>query len=529
MAQGPQFVRYFGVLLDALRALGGEAPPDQVRSEIVRRLALSSEVLAEQTASGQSRFANQVAWARFYLARAGLLDATDRGIWRLSESGRDKALDEDAAVRLFKEIQTLFGVAGGSAEQARIGEGEGVKEIIEEQSGGQQTRTGVELEQLGTGVSGLSSPYDPTRIRVDPRTFSLGQVLQMIDDGDLDLAPDFQRNKVWKAPEKSRLIESILLRIPLPAFYFAADVDGRMRVVDGLQRLSTVSDFVKGVFVLRHLEYLGGSPGQLDGKGLNEKSFAQLEATWKRRIHQTQIFVNVIDPQTPPQVKFDIFKRINTGGEPLNAQEIRHCMSSGRTRQFLKDCTELPSFHKATGGALREHVRMADREVVLRFCAFRTAADRERYYVKGTSMDAFLTDTTESLDKQITDAKLEELKRDFDRSMENAWLLFGENAFRKWPRGSDRVNPINRALFESWAVALADHDPKVLVAHSGPIRDATRTLMGDRDFDAAISVSTGDPSKVRTRFDAARILLDLGVEGSPIPLNLADLIDLDAR
>lgn len=206
--------------------------------------------------------------------------------------------------------------------------------IIEEHE--ENEATGVEAE-LGEDAGSSTKPYDPTKIRVDPKTFSLRQIIDMIDDKDLDLAPDFQRNKVWKHREKSRLIESILLRIPLPAFYFSADGDGRLRVVDGLQRLSTVHDFVrggedkKGAFALKELEYLT--------EGVAEHRFDELDANWKRRIQQTQIFVNVIDPQTPSQVKFDIFKRLNTGGTPLKAQEIRHCMSQQRSREFLKACT----------------------------------------------------------------------------------------------------------------------------------------------------------------------------------------------
>jgi uncharacterized protein with ParB-like and HNH nuclease domain len=135
----------------------------------------------------------------------------------------------------------------------------------------------------------------------------------MVKEGDLELAPDFQRKKVWGPVQKSRLIESILLRIPLPAFYFSSDEQGLLQVVDGLQRLSTINDFVNGKFVLNGLEYLQ--------KDVGGKRFETLPANWSRRVYSTQIIANVVDPQTPDQVKFDIFKRINTGGSPLNAQE----------------------------------------------------------------------------------------------------------------------------------------------------------------------------------------------------------------
>ena len=296
------------------------------------------------------------------------------------------------------------------------------KQVVEEYE--DNVATGVEAEDVEGQA--LDRPYDPKKIRVDPKTFSLRQIVDMIKDGDLDLAPDFQRKRVWKMREKSRLIESILLRIPLPAFYFSAEGDGLLRVVDGLQRLSTVDDFVKGAFALTDLEYLSN-----DVAGA---TFSDLDSAWTRRIHQTQIFANVIDPQTPTKVKFDIFKRLNTGGSPLNAQEIRHCMSGQRCRDFLKACTGgfyvaeseawlpfadyqagkgvLPrkvyekalgaadAFYNATHGAMWDHVRMADREIVLRFAAFRMLGPDLDQYGPSTAMDDFLTDAVEKIDAE---------------------------------------------------------------------------------------------------------------------------------
>ena len=149
--------------------------------------------------------------------------------------------------------------------------------------------TGVEAEQDDALVE-IEHPWQPDQIRVTTKNFSVRNILDMIGEGSLELAPDFQRNAVWKDRQKSRLIESLLLQIPLPAFYFAEDGDGLMRVVDGLQRLSTVRDFAKqDGFRLRDLEYLADVEGQ---------RFLDLPAQWRRRINNTQIVVHVIDPLT---------------------------------------------------------------------------------------------------------------------------------------------------------------------------------------------------------------------------------------
>lgn len=372
--------------------------------------------------------------------------------------------------------------------------------IVEEQFAGEGT--GIELETIDDdGSSAVEvEPWDPEKIRVSTKSFSLRNVLDMIDADDLELAPDFQRNRVWKARQKSRLIESLLLQIPLPAFYFAEDADGLLRVVDGLQRLSTIHGFVRArEFALDDLEYL-----DKDGS-----TFSELEPALQRRLHNAQIVVHVIDPSTPEEVKYDIFKRINTGGEPLNAMEVRHCMSRTRSRNFLKRCTASVAFEKATGGVLKNHVRMQDREAALRFCAFRMLGDIGNYDNYG-SLERLLDWAVRQLDDVVAlpDAQLEQLFDDFETAMKNATLVFGNHAFRKWPTTSERLSPINRALFESWAVVLADVDQDILAPIVNKIVAKARGAMTtDPDYIASISSSTSDARRVEKRFTVPQRLL----------------------
>jgi Protein of unknown function DUF262 len=341
-------------------------------------------------------------------------------------------------------------------------------------------------------------PWRPDDIRVSSRNFSLRNVLDMIEEGELELAPDFQRNQVWKLPQKCGLIESILLQIPLPAFYFAQDKDGTMKVIDGLQRLSTAHGFArKDAFALSHLEYLTDVEG---------KHFGDLSPVWRRRFNQTQLVVHVIDPQTPSQIKYDIFKRINTGGTPLNAQEIRHCLTSDRCRDFLKHCAGLPNFLETVGGTFRDHVRMVDRELVLRFCAFRLLGlDAYR-----GAMDPYLDEAAALIDDpdRTTQDDLDRLMEDFLTAMTWAYSVFGQYAFRKWPIGTDRLFPLNRPLFESWTVAFAE------AARSGVRINPDRIVHGARELMTynqvyldAISSSTGGTPKVRYRLAKAQELV----------------------
>ncbi|MFO7631117.1 MAG: restriction endonuclease [Caldilinea sp.] len=106
--QGPQFVRYFGPVIDALKELGGSGRPAEVRDKVAERLSISEDDQNQTLGSGQSRFDNQVAWARFYLVRASLLDSSKRGVWSLTEKGRDSSLSHKEALVIFKEVRQQF-------------------------------------------------------------------------------------------------------------------------------------------------------------------------------------------------------------------------------------------------------------------------------------------------------------------------------------------------------------------------------------------------------------------------------------
>ncbi len=367
---------------------------------------------------------------------------------------------------------------------------------------------GIEQDE-DTDDPDLRNPYDPKAIRVDPRVYSVRQLLDMIDDGEIDVAPDFQRLKVWKPWQRSQLIESLLLRIPLPTFYFSSDEEGRLQVVDGVQRLTTIHDFVrKNEFKLSHLEYLGDAA--------NGKTFGDLENTvWSRRILNTQMSAFVIDPQTPVRVKFDIFRRINTGGSPLNSQEIRHCMSRTRSRNFLGLLARNESFQRVTNGIFWNHVRMVDRELALRFAAFRLLGDVEKYERFGT-MDEFLTALTTDLDNpsRVSDEDLVQLANDFSLSMENAEEIFGRYAFRKWFALSETLYPVNRALFDVWSVELSKLPRWVVSRHAEKLQADARALFADAAFLDSITTSTGSPTKVATRFRKVQAVLN-GVLSDP--------------
>jgi len=369
---------------------------------------------------------------------------------------------------------------------------------------------GLDAAEDGSGESLLVKPWDPKKIRITTKSFTLREIVDQIKDGDIDLSPDFQREYVWKSRQRTRLIESVLLGIPLPAFYFNQSETGVYQVVDGVQRLSTINLYMNDGFELSgsDLEYLS------ELKGL---SFSTLDQVLVRRFKSAQIVVHIIEPQTPDEVKYDIFNRVNTLGSPLSAQEIRHAMSGMRSRSFLMELAEDQSFDKATenqywrradgGGAVRDSRRMANRELALRFCAFRSCSIDE--YRQFSSLDSFLMDFTKRIDgtsdsTKILDDQLVALKDDFINAMKAAFEILGESAVRRIQPDSDRRGPINRAVFEAQANALADHPVELLRKHKKVVQEALGSVFNDPEYTRSVTVSTGSASRVAYRLEQTK-------------------------
>ncbi|MFB6455890.1 DUF262 domain-containing protein [Chitinophaga sp. Hz27] len=376
----------------------------------------------------------------------------------------------------------------------------------------QQASLGTEDNEIeGDGIT----PYDPDRIRVDTKQFSLRQIYDMIESRDINLTPDFQRNLVWDNQRKSRLIESILLRIPLPMFYFSQDEDGRIAVVDGLQRLNTVHEFMNNKFKLTKLEYLNKGNNNCENKYYSSKEEKEaIDGKYFRWFNMTQITVNVIDASSPFNLKYDIFRRINTGGQPLNAQEIRNCLSSDQLRNGLREMANLPSFSKATGNSVKD-VRMEAQELALRFILFnkRYKEDKSINTYSG-NIESELNLLTEELSK---DKKLDmtDMIKLFDRAMLNSYHLFGEYTFRKCqPKDlipGARKQLVNKALFVSWSVLLSKYKEESIQKNNlfkALVTPLAKAINDDYDLLSYLSFSTNSKANIQAAFNAAEKIID---------------------
>lgn len=340
-------------------------------------------------------------------------------------------------------------------------------------------------------------PLDAVFVRTEPRT--VGDVVDRIDRQRYILDPEFQRDFVWQAPKQSKLIESCVMRIPLPVFYVAEAPDGRIIVVDGLQRLTTFYRFIKNQFRLTGLT--ANNPE--DSHPLEGKYFRDLSITLQERVSDTPLTMYILDAKAPERARLDIFERVNSG-EPLTRQQMRNALYNGPATAWLKRAATSPVFRSATGTSLNSRT-MRDREAINRFCAFKLLGTNS---YRG-DMDDFLARGLSAL-SGLHEGQRENLFREFQDVMTLNLELFGEHAFRKslanGPYATRSV--INISLFEVCAVTMSQ--PQILnFPDKMSLRDGIIALLPSANFSNAITYSTNSTSQVRNRFNTMETCLDL--------------------
>ena len=353
----------------------------------------------------------------------------------------------------------------------------------------QDSKSNAESPEGADEPGGFGSyPVDTLLIRTDQRT--VHDILRREQQGMFILDPDYQRAFVWEAGRQSRLIESILMRIPLPVFYLAENDDGKLVVVDGLQRISTLKRFVANE-----------QPLVLDNPDLSGKRFSDLPVKLRNRVEDAQLTLYIIDSKVPERVRLDIFERVNSG-RPLTRQQMRNALYQGPATRFLRDAADLESFDLATGGSFNSK-DMRDREAINRFCAF---------YLLGPDaypedMDTFLGRALEQMNGPSVES-LAEVRASLDRSMKLNVLVFGQHAFRKHKVDTQRRAIINLSLFDVFSVAFARAEPRRAEERAGLLRQGFYTLMEDPDFQRDVTYGTSAKARVRGRFAHVQRMID---------------------
>ena len=359
----------------------------------------------------------------------------------------------------------------------------------------------VEVENLNGGKSTeeITKPFNPNEIDVDISTVNLGSLIDQLENDEIDLQPDFQRvTDVWDNVKKSRLIESILLGLPLPSFYFSEDpVSQKLSIIDGLQRICAIRDFVlekENPLKLEGLQFL---------KNFDGFTFSQLARPEVKRIKSLKITMNTLRKGTPLDVKYIIFQRVNTAGVPLTPQEMRHALNQGPAAIFIKELADMESFKKATNYSV-ESKRMQDRDFVNRFIAFFIG-----YQDYMGDLDMFLNDKMGELNK-MTSEQRDDIRVSFDKAMKCCYEIFKKDTFRKRYKQEDRRKPISKSVYDTLSVNIAwlsGEERKLLLKNTEAFKAGMIRLFNDKKFDFSITTGTGKKYNVEQRFTMVKSLI----------------------
>jgi hypothetical protein len=444
---------------------------------------------------------------------------------------------ENALERLFQlnqeivdSVVTLDGVLVHPSNDANdLGNNDNdqsIDELIDDQS-----LTGIANTTESEEDDNLSVTTGKTKIRQLTPVVSL--IYDRLSFGEIELQPDFQRkDRVWPEPRKSKLIESMLMGLPLPVFYFAEKPNGDWIIVDGLQRITTIYDFMRGKFELDKLEVL---------ENFNGKSFSTLERTEQRKIREYPLTAHLIDMATDKDnIIVELFHRINTYGVKLSDQEIRSALNQGSSVKFLRFLAASLEFKLVTQGKIKP-----DRQKDMELCLSAVSFMLQGYGAFGNQYNEYLSgamslmnehtlylDNQEEVDQGKAHLSIDqssayhEISNKFIAGLKIAEQVFGEYAFKKVPKAARNI-PISKPLFEliiTYFSELTANQRIQVIEHSDSLIDllyeaidkdsgeyaeweSDRYNEDGRGFQYAISTSTGKKVTVRYRFKAFREIL----------------------
>lgn len=309
-------------------------------------------------------------------------------------------------------------------------------------------------------------------------------LLGRIEDRSLILQPKFQRASVWDDKRKSRLIESLLLNLPIPPCFLAEDEDGTRVVVDGQQRLIAIDDFCHGRYALTGLEVLSH---------LNKKTWKTLPPKLDRKILQRVIRTLIISHHTDPDLRFIIFERLNTGAVPLVDQEIRNATMGGPFNDLLDELANSALFLELMRIS-KPDSRLRHHELILRFFAIENSLSNYKPPLK-----LLLTKYMREARKPSSE-HVEFLRSKFIAGLTNSKDIFGTNAFRKFsPTSSIYERAVSRALFVLQMITLHELTPEQVADNKTEIEAAFKRLFSNQDFVESLSRATDHRSRFYLR------------------------------
>jgi len=322
--------------------------------------------------------------------------------------------------------------------------------------------------------------------------FSLQGLREMVESNIIDLTPKYQRRERWGVDRQSELIESFLLNIPVPPIYLAEEEYGIYSIIDGKQRITATADFLSNSFKLRKLESF---------PELNGLKFRELPPPLQNALRIRPYFrVITLLKQSKPELKYEVFLRLNRGGIRLNNQEIRNVAFRGHLNDAIYECAEndfLRSALNISGSKSAAYQQMQDAELVLRFLML-----KEKWQnFSGSfsrSMDKFMIEKA-----HIDQDKSIQLASSFDEAITRVADLWGEHAFERWDGKKWRKQAL-AGLYDAQMIAaheLSDTHFQALKGKQKEILDRTKMLFTNDSFEEAVRLGTNTPSRMKYRVE----------------------------
>lgn len=318
----------------------------------------------------------------------------------------------------------------------------------------------------------------------------LGTLAQMVEEGSIDLTPGFQRRERWNPEDQSALIESFLLNVPVPPIYLAEEDDGRYTAIDGKQRLRAIADYLSGRFSLRGLDSLV----QAEGRKFEDLPSEIINALRLR----PYLRVVTLLKQTNERLKYEVFLRLNRGGEELNQQEIRNVAFRGNLNDEIYGCAEndfLKNQLKIVSEKSQAYRRMQDAEFVLRFLAL-SANPSEFRGSLARHMDNYML--------LHQDASMDEAQRlvsPFNTAIERCEGIWAERAFQR-PEGDGWREQMLAGLYDAQMLGVIQLTPEQYQAaliRRDNIVEETRQLFSNDEFDKSVRTGTNTPARIQYR------------------------------
>lgn len=356
----------------------------------------------------------------------------------------------------------------------------------------------VEEEELENEITEV--PKEVRKLRTQPYDKSIIDLMGMIKRKEILLRPTFQRNAVWDNKRASLLIESIWLNIPIPQIFVSVEEDGMWNVIDGQQRLTSLMRFFNNEFKLRGLEVLSE---------LNGESYASLDDKPQRLLHGGNIRIVAIHEDSHPDIKFDVFMRINQGAVQLNAQELRNCLYRGELNDALHEMVKnkhLLSIVKLSS----PHNRFKDVEMILRYFSVLESSHNGFEDYPGV-MKKFLNDFMRSK-REISDDEIQSFSSTFNENIGKVYEIFGNNSFRKWDVTEEEYDTkLNLSLMDCQMLAVERYGIDLIKKNRDELVEAYKNVFRNnenKEFFEAITSGTSSKNKLTRRIEFIKSVFD---------------------